>query len=292
MRDALKGDELIVFVGAGVSRLVDCPSWLELAHKYLDYLFENEKITYFVKNRLKKLEPKKILTICRRIIKEEKSLPELNLKDVFKTNKQSNIFKDIHSLGAIYITTNYDEYLDKDVRGKVVYSLTQQSYSDCLKRGNVIHLHGSVRVPGTEIMTTAEYIKHYKENEVKDLMKKLFSGQYVLLFVGYGLGELEILEYLVNSNKELLGLDSEPKELSHYLLAPYFEEEESIFELERKYYQSMGVKLVGYSLTKKGYSHLESVIEDLSRQLPPSLSPKKIKHSDFIKNAKKLKEIL
>jgi hypothetical protein len=71
----------------------------------------------------------------------------------------------------------------------------------------VIHLHGSLREPETMIMTTSDYISRYAaynrssndpqtENPVLTFLSFLFQHRTVL-FIGYGLEELEILEYVL-----------------------------------------------------------------------------------------------
>ncbi len=110
---------LVLFIGAGVSRILGCPSWHELAVKLLEKLLEDGQIDFYVYTRLKSLEAKKLLTICEQLYKEK------NRKDLFidviksllngdenKKGKFIQIYQYLYDFNAIYITTNYDTFLD------------------------------------------------------------------------------------------------------------------------------------------------------------------------------------
>ena len=56
--------ELILFIGAGVSRLVNLPSWGGLALKVLSKLREEGAINYSELEQLSKLDPKRQLSIA------------------------------------------------------------------------------------------------------------------------------------------------------------------------------------------------------------------------------------
>lgn len=44
--DAMDNNTLVLFIGAGVSRLSDYPSWSELPSKLIKKLYEKNKINY------------------------------------------------------------------------------------------------------------------------------------------------------------------------------------------------------------------------------------------------------
>lgn len=169
---AAKSGNLIVFVGAGVSRLIDLPSWQSFALERLETVYNQGLIDSPVFEELKNLDPKKILTICEIIMKENNTKPSL-AKDVFKfenNERYKNVYSKLYSINAIYITTNYDECLDQlalqvenseNLKGSIDESekinlLENNSKREIvierselleskLKNGNVIHIHGSVK---------------------------------------------------------------------------------------------------------------------------------------------------
>lgn len=101
--DAINSKSLVIFVGAGVSRLAGCKSWNDLA-KSVVYEYFN----------------KKIITICYNLL--EKAKLKENFYNIMKKamegkNKES-IYKNITKLSGICVTTNADElfhdYFEKD----------------------------------------------------------------------------------------------------------------------------------------------------------------------------------
>jgi len=51
VENAARSGELVVFVGAGISRLVDCPSWDQFADRVLTQLVPNG-INYYERDRI------------------------------------------------------------------------------------------------------------------------------------------------------------------------------------------------------------------------------------------------
>ena len=81
IENAAQSGELVVFVGAGISRLVKCPTWEGFADKILDQLVP-DGIDYYELSQIKSItDPKKKLSIARIIAKEKKI--NLNYKVIF-----------------------------------------------------------------------------------------------------------------------------------------------------------------------------------------------------------------
>ena len=102
--------ELILFVGAGISKLVGFPSWGELASDVLEQLRIKGLFNYSEIDHLRQLDPKKQLSIAKLIASENHC--ELDLKTQFLGNAEgSTIYKSINDIGCTCVTTNYDELL-------------------------------------------------------------------------------------------------------------------------------------------------------------------------------------
>ena len=65
--EAAKNGKLVVFIGAGVSRIIGCPSWKEFSLLKLKDLYKNKAINYHEYKNLEKLETRKLLSICSKI---------------------------------------------------------------------------------------------------------------------------------------------------------------------------------------------------------------------------------
>lgn len=70
IKESFQKEKLVIFVGAGVSRLLGLPSWQELAIKLLNTLFKKKIITYYEYEQLKNFDPKKIFSICESVFYE------------------------------------------------------------------------------------------------------------------------------------------------------------------------------------------------------------------------------
>ena len=292
--DAAKSGKLVLFIGAGVSRIVGCPSWEEFAHLQLKDLFEKKSINYFEYSKLKTLNNRKLLSICRRIYKENNLQPP-SLKSLLTGKdellKKYSIYEDLYSFNAVYVTTNYDDYMDeiakkpsfkqtsiaqnsiaqdtveKEIpKGKVIYSKEEMLISN-LDNGNTIHLHGSVKDEKNTIVTIVDYIEHYKYNsEPAVLLEEIFKN-YTVLFVGYGLEEYEILEFMISKSK------TSKNEIKHFMLYPIFKNEINLLDFYRKYYGDLGIELIVYPLDEKGYEQLAFVVREWAKQIGPISRP-------------------
>lgn len=114
---AAQDGKLVFFIGAGVSRLLGGYSWNDYALNKLNYLFKHHIISFHDKERLSKLNSREVLSICDILFKENHiSMPSeedflINSKQ--EEDKSSDVYQNLYSLNAIYVTTNYDNYLDQ-----------------------------------------------------------------------------------------------------------------------------------------------------------------------------------
>ncbi|WP_240522288.1 SIR2 family protein [Bacillus thuringiensis] len=299
---AAKSGNLIIFVGAGVSKLLNLPLWYEFAINRLNTIYKAELIDYRTYEMLKKLDAKKILTICKLFMKEEGIEAQLAQKvfEFEKNEKYDNVYSKLYSMNAIYITTNYDECLDQvaervvsieslkedaggNISNRVIYKQSDL-LEENLKNGNVIHIHGSVKEEMGMIVTLNDYLKYYgttsKENELSDFLKKVFNTKYVVLFMGYGLEEYEILEYMLSKNI------SPQNTKKHYMLYPAYKDEHKMIDLLNKYYNTFDVELIPYDKGKKGYEQLIPIIDEWSKVLSNTS-----KEADFMKKINSIDEI-
>ncbi len=305
---AATSGNLVLFIGAGVSRIIGCPSWKTFALNYLKYLYENKCINYCEYENLSKLDVRKLLTICRKIL-EEKNIQSPNIKSLLKgdesLNKKYKIYESLYAFNGIYITTNYDDHLDQiaqkpypetstvseialqpssgkeqSKRSKILYSQEQLLVSN-LNNGVVIHLHGSVKDERNMIMTIVDYMKHYeRDSKPAVLIEEVFKF-YTVLFVGYGLEEYEILEFMISKSQTAKG------ELRHFMLYPIFKKEINLLEFQRKYYADLGIQLLPYPIDENGYEHLATVIYEWAKQIGPKARPQ-----NFFNRVKLIDEVI
>ena len=259
--------ELILFVGSGISRLSELPSWENLADKVLDELREKEFINFSEVNQLSALDPRKKLSIANLIA--EKKRYNLNLtKHIKGKNKSDTVYKAINDTGCPCVTTNYDEMLEpsflEDKNGSTtaplnrVYERRKFDKELLSKPGTVVHLHGSVSKPDTMIVATNDYLKHYDCKKVKNLLDALFS-KHTVLFLGYGLEEAEILEHILRKGhaKKKNGAET------MFALQGFFGTQKYLYESLYNYYKkSFGVQLLGFLRDNEDYKCQERIIKE------------------------------
>lgn len=302
LREAAQRGILIPFIGAGVSRLAGCPSWAELADAALRWLINDGKFTYSQFNQIQYLNPRVKLSLARTLAREKgttidfRSLLHPNAPKEHK--KGCRLYNSLFALGKTFVTTNYDEWLDERIPEttpaatpstlladtspvnpiRVVHKVDELLPALLSEPNTVIHLHGSLRDPAGMILTTHDYVGHYandrlsgdprKENRVLTFLDFLFKNKTVL-FVGYGLEELEILEYVILKAGRPAGTPG--REPRHYILQGFFSHEEALFQSLRSYYLSeCDIQLIPFRRDDKDWDQLLDVLEDFALRIPAS----------------------
>jgi NAD-dependent SIR2 family protein deacetylase len=278
LKQAALNGEFVLFVGAGVSKLVGLPSWRALAELVLNDLQQAGKLNFSEMDQLRTLDPKTQLSIAKQIASQN-SLT-LDLGKHLKSPKEEGIYRYLNKVGCACVTTNYDELLSprftppggatSPTTVKRVIK-TNEFYADNLDSpGTVVHLHGSLSDPSTIIATTKDYLEHYDKEEVQHFLSELFKKK-VVLFIGYGLEEAEILEHILRRGK--VG-DEQVKR--RFALQGFFLSQQPLYRNLHEYYmKSFGVHVIGFVRDHKDYRQLEAITKAWSEVIqirPPALA--------------------
>ena len=285
IKDAALDNRLVLFVGAGASRLLDCPSWEGMADSALNALATDEIISFGDIARLSGLDAKKKLSIAVQIADESNF--KIDYAGLLKCNEsKSPIYQHLNSIGCPYVTTNYDllakPFLlsDDDTTAPSVnryFNPNDFLAGRLLQAGTVVHIHGCLQATESMIMTTSQYLTHYENRFVQEFLGELFE-KHTVLFVGYGLEEAEILEHILRRGKV-----SSQSVRQRFLLQGYYSDQENLFKWMQKYYQdSFGVHLQGFLLDRRNYSQLEHVAQDWASQITVG-DPSIVDDAAFIK---------
>jgi len=286
------------FIGAGVSRLAGCPDWSGFADQSLRFLVNRGKLNHAEVDQLKSLSPKVKLAVVLALAQEHGI--RVDFESIFhppdwaQSEKGLRVYRALSRLSRVFVTTNYDRWLDEDRgvpanepgrepenkpptgrRRRLVCRSSDLSPADLGRLDTVVHLHGSLDFPEQMVLTMRQYLVHYAndrmvradktENRVLTFLEHLFQ-QYSVLFVGYGLEELEILEYVIQKAKHGSGGGESPR---HFMLQGYFTHQLALMRrLEAYYRDECGVQLIPFSLDSRGYDQLIEVLEEFARHIP------------------------
>jgi hypothetical protein len=295
---------LLPFIGAGVSKLAGAPNWQEFADGAYSQLVDKNVLTFADLEQIngRSLSPRVRLSLAMDLAKSsgvdidfEKIL---HPKDWEKNINGNRIYKALWDLSDNFVTTNYDLWLHRDVKELSTQDVGIDTKLNTVDirfiddrnefwiselsvpgRKTVIHLHGSIKNPKQMVLSTIDYLGVYgdfsdgdsaRESSTHHFLKELFKNKDIL-FIGYQLDELEILEYLFLKEHQLgVAKKTKPR---HYILQPFFESEKKLIDGLKVYFLKMGVTLIPYFRDKKNYDQLIDHLEKLSKKIeiyPPA----------------------
>lgn len=280
---AIENDELIVFYGAGLSRLAGCLGWNDLAKAIVKALPENvvnkERKDGLV--NLASYNPIKVFTICSTICDriDEKFKEQYYYGVIFDsvTPKDISKFVSLHdklnNLDPLaFITTNIDRGFESisdslSLKEKLIINLPESNFLDeeeiiqLIRNGNVFYLHGKIDTDKRSLLNLKksifsqdQYFEFYANGIINKFLKIIFN-RFTVLFVGYGLEDFEILKSIyspLNSHK------GNNRLINHFNL--YAKSDQYEFENNVEYYANFSIKLLPYD----NYDSLPEILDYLS----------------------------
>ena len=176
-----------------------------------------------------------------------------------------------------YVTTNIGTELLESLpslnRSKI-FNCTREDHLQRIERdpnviqnGNIFYLHGDVDNLEKTIFCIDSYINHYKTPAVIKLLSQIFSPNHTILFIGYTLSELEILEHLIRKSRA--ELKTSPR---NFVLVPVRREEIPKERLNIDYYHYFDLSVELYEVgTGKNvnYGKLHDVIREIQQWFDP-----------------------
>jgi hypothetical protein len=303
LRVAARQGTLVPFIGAGVSRLGGCPDWDEFANRALQFFVSNGLLTHAQFDQLSRLGPRVKLSIAEGL--EDKHKVSIDFKKLLEPRSAEarrtgeSIYGNLAKLASVFVTTNYDEWLD-DVQlappstpvpktaasfppataRRVLYKPADFNAEMLSTPNTVFHLHGSVQDRSSMIFTTTHYLERYsghridgpsvRENAYLTFLEVLFRTKNVL-FMGYGLNELEILEYVVQKARHMKPATKGPvrEEPRHFLLQGFYSHQAELRRSLSDYYlRECNIRLLPFSIDARGYSQLVDVVQFLGSEMP------------------------
>lgn len=276
IKDAFKNNKLAIFLGAGISKLIGCADWTQLANSLIDDCYKEELIDFKLKEDILNLrDNKKKISICKYILEgkqEDLFFSKFNrYLTISKEKEEENIKNDkdiyqyLKEISAIFLTTNYDDYLSKhfDKDKDIAFELAHFDEAN-IEKYKVYHIHGHTKSNRSIIITVDDYLNRYSDSKFKSFLKKILNSEYTLIFIGYGLNEFELLEHLDDYK-------STKSKNPHYILLPYFSHQTKLVEFEQVYFNNFNINIIPYAKDKKGYDFLIDIIREWKNELTETI---------------------
>lgn len=262
--DAFSKRKVIFFLGAGVSRLEGVMGWddfsNELVKKTFPNLADQEQI---LKGGFSSKE---------KISMAYEQYDKNNIKDFYEIFENAlTPPKDFKSLGIYeilakfkinFLTTNAD-LLFENVLGKefcyTKYDGTTLFKTDYTLRNQLFYLHGRISDNYEELVfTSSQYVKRYNDLVFREFLKSVFNDdECVVFFIGYGLNEYELIDYMLSK----VGVYNENNPRL-YILEPYFSSQDTLFKARKAYFKSLNIKVLPYC-KDEGYGELKHILKKL-----------------------------
>lgn len=237
IQKAQEKNQLVIFVGSGVSNNSDIPTWGDLIKVIADKLGYDKCSS--CKNRKKDCLKSKCKERYNFSQDEYLRIPEYYfqkdtstdhrqyyelIKTTLKSEKDSNpidneIFK---ILPHHIITTNYDALLEKsDNLNSKLYTVVSQD-SDLLSKSDeryIIKMHGDLNTPETIVLKESDYIDYEQKHTLISTFIRSLLVNHTFLFLGYSLNDynLNLIIGWINYFKKFYKVEERPM---NYMVSP------------------------------------------------------------------------
>ena len=163
-------EKLCIFMGAGCSQLLDCPSWESLAKELVNSCYDCQELDFDFQDSKVLLDtqsPKEIITICKNLLSEKglENRFENKIRESLKYNLATedldyNIYKKLTRLSKrniTFVTTNVDNHFSRFPEIDVEF----ENFTNY--RPNTLYcIHGHIQKPESMIFTVKDYLNKYK----------------------------------------------------------------------------------------------------------------------------------
>ena len=228
LREAIKADELVLFVGAGLSwnfknkKNETLEGWTKMASSITSYLCDNDHIPENLKQACDTLGEIKTLGILEEREIGRREVGEF-VKDYFTLGEGNDfsLHQKLFELSTKIITTNYDRAFEMAVpQLQEIKAYRGKDYElNGLKKDPVFlfKLHGCIEHVDSMVLFPSDYEKLYNSNwreaehTLSALRNLIFNKTF--LFIGTGLGDPQI-----NSFFEEIKIIQGPYNQKHYII--------------------------------------------------------------------------
>ncbi len=255
IRRVRDNNKLVIFVGAGVSKNSNIPTWGELVQVFAKKIDYKKCVSCESKNK------KHPIANCPIRQDEYITIPELYydsdnsknhksytkiIKNTLNTEAESNdIDRIIFQIVPHHIiTTNYDKLLEKSGDPNVRYYTQILKDEDLLSKAGshyLIKMHGDIDDPEHIVLKESDYIRYEQEHPLLGAFIESLFIDHTFLFVGYSLNDynLKLMLGKINHVAARYQKESRPK---NYIIQ---NTAESVDAYEENYFAEQNIFIIG-----------------------------------------------
>ena len=264
---AANNGNLVIFIGAGISKLCGFPLWNETCNMLIDHCVGKHWLSKEEGEQIRKCsDPIMKMSQCRKHITEEafnqflKGVFGKDVPEKYSENYQ-RLKNALGALSSVIVTTNIDEIFDCLCLDENRFYSTEHIENIKIIKGikQIWHIHGSVRDITVIVFTEEQYKERYSDEKVITAFKRFFdSNNCTVLFVGYGLGDTELLPYFEGDLKN---------RNNHFFLEGHNKNKEDDFKRKCKKCDERGIQVLEYDLEDGKYEKVIDVLENLAEYM-------------------------
>lgn len=268
---AFEKKKLVFFIGAGVSRLMGVKGWSDFSTDLIRKAYPDYQDQSVLLRDIS--DSKERITIAYEKFAQDDKLEEFYrcfgnalIPDPNTFSQKENIYKILNRFEAFFLTTNADNLFEEVLGSELChedFDIARIKGDSQRRLHHLVYLHGhytediDIRNNGL-VFTAPQYVKRYNDKSFIDFLKAVFHEDNTIVFIGYGLNEFELIDYIMTK----VGSVSSPNR-KIYVLHGFCENDDILFKAKQAYFSALNIELIPYDQSHRGYDALIDTLKEL-----------------------------
>ena len=268
---AFEKQKLVFFIGAGVSRLMGVKGWGDFSAELIRAAYPEYQDQSVLLRDIS--DSKERITIAYEKFARDNKLEEFYrcfgnalIPNSSTFSQQENIYKILNRFEAFFLTTNADNLFEEVLGSDLChddFDIARIKGDSQRRLHHLFYLHGhytegiDIRNNGL-VFTAPQYVTRYNNPSFIQFLKAIFHEDNTIVFIGYGLNEFELIDYIMTK----VGSVSSPNR-NIYVLYGFCENEDILYNAKKAYFSALSIELIPYDQSHRGYNALIDTLKAL-----------------------------